>query len=570
VDYSASPAYLYVDGRGQFVRFAKAAGNGIGICRILPGKQYEIIPFEGAEAGFAIGGAAANALDKDEKDLGPAETRLARGLTYVMPVRGAFSYLLTSAPAPAVQLQCDRDLVVAGERVIVRGKQDHPFGIPSDAKPGQRIWEQFEGAWIDFTVVPLADVQVALDGNFLALALTGNLAKPSDAQLWVEGVPVAVALRPGRPTPARINLGEPRRESVDFLAMELRAGDLKQTVECCLRTTLGTPRLAKLPDKYTTGMHVRGKAETNDFGETRGYVNPQQTTCGDKTKDGLFMHPPWVNAVGYTFAQYEPVKLPEQPAAFRASVGKADGSDPGDGILYRVGITGKAGEETIAAQVSVTEHEWALIEADLSRWADDTVRIKLISDVGENDNSSGDWACWADMRIETLNRTLTRELVSDPERYRHIPGPYRIDNLTAADLRSAKAGWLHYDGIGLAGQGDKYESSAVLNGILLGNMAPAGGNEVERVFAENVSVPLTPEAIKTLGSRNVFALKNPNQDWFAVRRFWLELELADGRKCSSDISTAEYVQAPEWPYGRGIGVPQGEDITVEIWFGVKG
>ncbi len=34
-DYAATPAYLFVDGRGGFARFAKAAGNGLGVCRIL-------------------------------------------------------------------------------------------------------------------------------------------------------------------------------------------------------------------------------------------------------------------------------------------------------------------------------------------------------------------------------------------------------------------------------------------------------------------------------------------------------------------------------------------------------
>ncbi len=38
-DYAATPAYLFIDGRGQFVRFPKAAGNDIGICRMLPDGQ---------------------------------------------------------------------------------------------------------------------------------------------------------------------------------------------------------------------------------------------------------------------------------------------------------------------------------------------------------------------------------------------------------------------------------------------------------------------------------------------------------------------------------------------------
>ena len=81
-----------------------------------------------------------------------------------------------------------------------------------------------------------------------------------------------------------------------------------------------------------------------------------------------------------------------------------------------------------------------------------------------------------------------------------------------------------------------------------------------------MEVPLTPEAIATLGFRNKFELRNPGRDYFKVRRFWIELELADGRKCSSQISTAAFTQPPGWPYAEGIGVPHGQNITQDIWF----
>ena len=97
-------------------------------------------------------------------------------------------------------------------------------------------------------------------------------------------------------------------------------------------------------------------------------------------------------------------------------------------------------------------------------------------------------------------------------------------------------------------------------------MATAPGNEAENVWAESVGVPLTVDAIQSLQQDNRFVLKNPRQDWFKVRRFWIELELADGRRCSSQISTAVFTQPPGWRYAEGIGVPFGEDIEVEISF----
>ncbi len=78
-----------------------------------------------------------------------------------------------------------------------------------------------------------------------------------------------------------------------------------------------------------------------------------------------------------------------------------------------------------------------------------------------------------------------------------------------------------------------------------------------------------PAAIATLGAYNRFTLKNPNRDYFSVRRAWIELELADGRRASSDIAAATFTQPPEWPYAEGIGVPFGTDIEFVIWFRLK-
>ncbi|MFQ6097541.1 MAG: hypothetical protein ACE5O2_07410, partial [Armatimonadota bacterium] len=566
-DYAATPAYLYVDGRGKFIRFDKAAGNGIGICRILDDGKYEVIPYKDAECGFAVGPAKAIALDKERNELGPAEVRVSRGLTYVMPVEGAFSYLLSPTSKPETGLTCERDTVVAGESVTVRGKEEHEVQIPRDVKPGDRIWRQFEGTWIDFTVVPLAHADVSLQGDNLRVALVSNLAKPTDGVLVFGQETQPLRLKPGKPTVAAIHLGPPRRESVDVITIEVRAGDLGQTVERVLRTTRGFHAVVPVPDHYEAGMRLRGADETSDFAKTRGFVTAQSgMSCGGVRKNGLFMHPPYAGGVGYSFALYAPVKLPEAPtAAFRASVGKKDGSDPGDGILFKVAVVDDKGKETAVAQTFVEKHEWVELTADLSPWAGQTVRIKLISDVGEADNSVGDWACWADMRFETLERVLVRTLEKDTERYRREAGPFPVAGLTVKDLRAAKSGWLRYDGMGLEGRG-AYESFAVLNGVRLGNMATAGGSETAGVWAEKVGVALTPECLRTLGRRNVFVLENPRRDWFKVRRFWIELELADGRKCSSDVSAATYTQPPGWPYAEGILVPHGEDIEVEIWF----
>jgi hypothetical protein len=567
-DYAAAPAYLYVDGRGRMLRFERAAGNGLGICRVLPEGRYEVLLYKEADCGFAVEAVSAVALDRERKELGPAQLRTARGLTYVVPVPGAFSYRLAAGPAtPAVRLTCDRDEVIPGEKVTIRGAANHEWQVPADAKAGQRLWQQFEGAWIDFTVVPLNDATLRLAGNELVLGLRSNLAAPADVAVTAAGRQATGRTEPGKDCELRLDLGPPEREDAALLTVEVRAGDLVQELVRGLRVVSGPAPLAAVPEQFTGGMCVRGQAETADFGTTAAHVHRQQYSCGEVTKAGIAMHPPWMGAVGYAFARLGAVSLPAAPAAaFRASVGKGDGSDPGDGILYRLLVREPGGDSTVLAETTVTRHEWLPIEGDLGPWAGRAVELQLVSDVGPADSSSGDWACWADLRIESRAPMLVRTLDEDAERYRREPGPYPLPGVTVEALRTARQGWLRYDGMGLEGNSPTYGSVAVLNGVVLGPMAPAGGRETEGVWAERVGVPLTPEAIAGLSLHNLFALQNPRQDYFKVRRFWLEVELADGRRCSSEVAVAAYTQPPSWPYAEGILVPHGQDITVDLWF----
>ena len=411
-DYAATPAYLYVDGRGRLVRFPRAASGGQGVCRILAGGRHEVIPNGGAECGFAVGPATAVALDAEGKEMGPARVRSARGLEWVVPVEGAFSYRLEPAgAAEGPALTSERDEVVAGETVRVRGREEHTLRIPPDAADGDRVWAEFEGAWIDFTVVPAFDVGLGLRGDALAVDLVSRLPQAEDATVRAAGRERTVRLEPGRPATVAIDLGPPEREAAEVLVVEVRAGDAVQRVERSLITRLGRPPVAAMPTEWRAGMRLRGGEETADLGSTRAHVDAGRQASGGVAKDGLTMHPPWTGGVGYVFALYDPVTLPAAPAAaLRASVGKGDGSDPGDGILYRAAVVEDDGRETVVAERSVTEHAWAPIEGDLSPWAGKTVRLKLIADVGPRDDSGGDWAAWADLRIEALAPHLVRSL----------------------------------------------------------------------------------------------------------------------------------------------------------------
>lgn len=92
-DYADTPAYIYIDGRGKWIKRKKAASDGQAICRILP-DGYEVIPIDGSRHGFAIAATTAVAIDADRNVLGPATLNMQDGLTYIEPVEGAFSYKL--------------------------------------------------------------------------------------------------------------------------------------------------------------------------------------------------------------------------------------------------------------------------------------------------------------------------------------------------------------------------------------------------------------------------------------------------------------------------------------------
>jgi hypothetical protein len=325
VDLSISPSYTYIDGRGAFVRFPEGASAGVAICRGLTNGLAEVLMYKTAEAGFPFTFTEAVAIDKTHAIVGNAEVRTARGLSYIQPVKNAFSYRVRRAKQlPASLLTCDRNTVKPGEQIIVHGSSEHALTIATNAQPGARLWFTFENAWIDFTVAlpPVPPV-----------------------------VPVA-----------------------------------KKSIA--------------LPSWYARGMALRKQPEQALDSSTGAQLHAASSSCGGEIKTrGLFMHPPYMGATGYTFARYA-LTLPSVPQTFRCLVGKQDGSDLGDGILFKVLIEEADGKRTEIASHRVTTHAWYALEAALIPWAGKSISLLLIADVGEKGNSSGDWAAWADMLLE--------------------------------------------------------------------------------------------------------------------------------------------------------------------------
>ncbi len=401
-DLSVSPDYTYIDGRGTFTRFPEGASAGVAICRSLPKNVAEILLYKTTEAGFPFTVTQAIALDKADAVIGPAEVRAARGLSYVQPVTNAFAYRVRRAlPPPAATLTCDRAEVVAGERLTVRGSAAHAVVIPPDAKPGARVWRTFENAWIDFTVVEPVSVTASVEHGTLLVRPVSRLTFPCAACLLCEGVENLFILEPGTNVSRRLAL-PPAAERSETLTFSLKfndAGDIKPVTRKLTRQ----PDLSQnmpLPAVRAAGMCLRKGAETPLDPSSGAQLYTASSTCGGTLKTrGLFMHPPYSKVTGYTFARYA-LTLPPQPLFLRCSVGKQDGSDLGDGILFRAVIEDADGKRTEIANSTVITHAWLPLEGALTPWAGKTVSLLLITDAGPKDNSSGDWGAWADLRLE--------------------------------------------------------------------------------------------------------------------------------------------------------------------------
>ncbi len=568
-DYVDSPAYIYADGRGRFTRFEKAAADGQLIAHHRADGSLEVIPVgECSRLAVSLDGktATAVALDKERNRLAPAETRLSRGLVYVTPVAGAFSYELRPGPLPESVLKCDRTVVVPGETVTAIGKTEHKFRIPPDAVVGERLWHELDGGWIDFTVVPLVDASLTVDER-LRLELVPHPPRPVDAALTLGDHSRNVRLVSGEAIHVEFPWDVPETEDVRMVPLKITAGPLAFERKWWVKTEAEIVSIAPFPKVMESGECHRGSPEVSLTGKTGAIAHRTERSCDEVSKTCLFIHPPYRGVTGYTFALFDEVALPEEPkAALRCQIGKADGSDPGDGILFQVAVVEADGTETVLAEKQWIEHAWTPLEADLSQFAGKRVHIKLIADVGNADNSSGDWACWADMSLESLGPTLVSTVHDEPVRLTQEPGPFQIEGLTLEEVRQATSAVLHFSGIGLQ-SGGHYISQASLNGVPLGDLPQAGGNEKESKWAE-AQMSLTPQAIKSLGRKNRLSVHNPGQDYFKIGRVWIEVKLPDGRPASSMITNTVYTQPPNWPYFEGAGVPFGQDIAVEIHWGL--
>jgi hypothetical protein len=421
-DYCESPEYIWFDSRGIWTDCRLARGNGVALCRMLetPG-EYEVIPYDNNEVGFKIApssdAVSAVALAYDESEIGPALVRVSDGFLFVQPVDGAFSYkvVVKSGEGNAVDSwQTSKAIVEQGETIkLTKGARsvewtapefedvddqtfaEGPLGLDSErfwyanVDPVRHCWaEPEQGEFVDVLVVTSPVLAFRFD---------------SDGALWQR--------RLGGDETIRVDVAEPTKAGPETLTVEAngRRFDLACDVADAFRrypidfeNELNTPRVF---------IQRRGQEPTLeiDGSGTRDHVQ-EDVVCGGVVKPARLLHPPYMGGqMGRAYVEYRLVVPNDGPVAFRLEVGKNDGSGLGDGILYQIAVKRDGSDEEITlAERVVTENEWTPFEAELTPYAGEQIILMVIVDPREN--TSGDWACYADLRLESANSFLRRTI----------------------------------------------------------------------------------------------------------------------------------------------------------------
>ncbi len=442
-DYSVSPDAIYLNGRKNWQRLPLAAGSGNGVCRILKDGTFEVIVLENQEMGFVIDANKATALNVDGKDIGAAKIRKSRGYLFIEPMKDAFSYRLekvaNSDSSSSIILETDRYSVVAGEKITVHEKANptkkYEISIPTDAQEGNHLWfEPTPGAFIDFVVIPLVKTKLCLNNErYLAIEATANinLNNPLDAKFesgTVPGKPIKMetSVLHGKQTmKAVFDLGPATAAKQEKGILTITSDSYKDTVSITFNTiydykptNIVFSSSAFVIDSNVTvldpqsWMQVYNSKPTSEFQETGASVYWQELTCGGITKPGYFIHPPYLNGGGRAWLEYK-FTVPSIKGfvpTIRAEVGKRDGSDLGDGILF-LAVVLDEGKEYQLAEVTVPDHQWLPLEGDLTPFIGKNITLRLITDPGKNKNTAGDWSCWGNIHLTNKDKEYIRSLV---------------------------------------------------------------------------------------------------------------------------------------------------------------
>lgn len=438
-DYLRSDATIYLDGRGELFSTPEGASDG-GIAITRPAQnQLRVIRISGKEPfrinrPFGVRGivVSCRAYDVDGNELAKPVVHDSGSATWVEPVDKAVRYLLEFSGKPTWSLSPERTEVVAGDtlRVHLQGVTEarwHVEGgsysdgwirVDSGLSPGDTVlvratsgtesrevllrvvepvrWRWQAGGWQHpqrvrllpaWRITPRSGQKVTLE-----------LAAPEG---WQVSPHVLVVDR--ERLPAQIDLQVRTTQPIGsegVLRITLRNGISPYRADLRVRVSQAQPVLAELTTAAATwGIARRGENEMADPGGTGALYYIGDLPVGGVSKKGIFMHPPYMGGVGYAWVELKPVKLPNVACAFHSFIGVRDGGSPSDGVLFRLEVIDQQGKIHQLAEGTGVQGAWRELSADLSAFAGQTVRLRLIADVGPKDDSTADWASWGEPTI---------------------------------------------------------------------------------------------------------------------------------------------------------------------------
>ncbi len=339
---------------------------------------------------------------------------------------------ITGATAAAVQVICQSPAA----SVMPSNIGHWTLVIAPDASIGSRIWVRAEMngqvRWWDITVLPMVRWKISLrtiDDGLAELTLS-----PHWCLYGLEGDDLTIVLQP----PLWVTASETRftgktvqAEKMRELQVMLRTnaevgaeGTLSVVAQVGAHryetewqlivgqepTTLVRFDVDRVP--FFWGICRRGKDEQSDDGKSGAIFHRSEgMPVGGIRKDGFFSHPPYIGGVGYVWAQFGPLKLPKEPCEFRSWVGLMDGGNPSDGAMFIVEIVDENGQRHRLSELHGVQREWRELISDLTKFSGRRIWLRLIADVGQNDNSTADWASWGEPRIKRKTKKRTFEIL---------------------------------------------------------------------------------------------------------------------------------------------------------------
>ncbi len=458
VDVAVNEEVVYADSRGAFLSypFGLACGGGVAVRRTGP-RELEVIdcggndwiglggawdPIMGAGTPQLLGSRCvirkAAAFSETGEDLGAAEIRAGDGCGYVKVKKGAVRYVVTVAmvKSAAVIGGVDKPAVPAGETLsmTVVCAPDSP-GVraavhgPKQKREKEIIPEGKRQVAFDFPVGPEVTQPLWLEVRLKERTIWKRLAvKPSlvATPLKKEVVPATEALAfvverfGARPFRARKPawLDVTARELDGLTRLDYALGDRSSAAVPSEGEILGirftvTEREAVLHDLLSPSIPLRWSIKLRGAeavpGRTESGATCQRTerACGGIKKPCLFTHPPYHGGVGATIADLGPLELQAEPSSLAVSFGIADGGDVSDGVVFSVYAAETPGTWQHVATKRVKRPGWTAVTADLAPFAGKTVYLRLLADVGPENNSNSDWACWGEPKIVGAKKRTT-------------------------------------------------------------------------------------------------------------------------------------------------------------------